>query len=152
MAAMLPIILALAVRLGAQLALYRARVPVTTADALLSSVAGLALAPTVGRAVIRATLGLPQSFKRTPKDGSRFAVARALREVRGDGAIAALLLGLGASVASVRGFDPTAVLWSLTLTVQAIPFLAAVTMAILSGLADRGRRDQGAVVAAQATV
>lgn len=152
MTAMLPIITALAVRLASQLVLYRLRVPVPLRDALLSSIAGLALAPTVGRAVIRAAIGLHQPFRRTPKDGSRFAVARALQAVRGDAATALALLGLSTSVAALRGFDPSAVMWSFTLTVQAVPFLAAVTMAIFSGLADRSRRDQGAVVAAQATI
>jgi len=112
--------------------IYRTRIGASTAQTLAGAFAGLALAHTISRAIMKGvvTKGLP--FFRTPKlarrQGWRSALGAAREEL---GMLIALLAAAGA-VAKVQGTDSAdLLLWVIVLLLQAVPYLAAVVVSVV---------------------
>ncbi len=121
------------VKTGKTLLLYPFRVGTGFKGAVKASIAGLALSHTVGKAVWAGIFTSKMPFLRTPKceDAAPFRQVILLASEE--------LILLGLSIAAVvvtvltRGFgDPAAIVWMLTLCVQAIPFTATLIMAFIS--------------------
>ena len=115
---------------------YRHRVRVGAKRTLLAMFAGSALTHTVGKAVFRGLFTSGHPFYRTPKLEDRAPLLRALTVVREELALGSLLL-VGAGIIITRyGLGvSTAVLWSLGLCVQAVPYGASVFASIASSCA-----------------
>ncbi len=113
--------------------LYRARVGCSVGQALGASVAGTALAYTVGKAYLLGTLTSDRPFLRTPKGENKPALVRSMLAVREE---LGLLLALGAAFVAVLlrhgGAGPDAVVWLAVMAIQSVPFAAAVGCAIAS--------------------
>ncbi len=104
--------------------------------AVQGTVAGLALTPTVGRAVLSACSRTELDFVRTPKLVRACGVPRALRSVRWESFFAAVLLACAASVDHAvpqGGLEVN--LWRSLLLAFALPHLAAVIMALVAAAA-----------------
>jgi hypothetical protein len=142
----LPAIGAFAVRIALSFTTHRLRVPCSLADSLRAALAGVALAPTIGLAVLHGLLVPGAPFRRTPKAAGRARVAGALASVWFE---SALVLGLSAGAAwvfAVHNGEPGGVLWGIALLVQAVPPLMAIALALV---ACRRTRPPLAVVAPQ---
>jgi exo-beta-1,3-glucanase (GH17 family) len=125
-----PPLLAFATRSAIAFAVHRVRVPCGPGDSLRATLAGIALAPTIGRAVIHAALMPGAPFRRTPK-GTRVAgLGRALSGVAFELGLAAALLA--AAILSLVYYPsaPASALWGGALLVQAVPPLLAVALAV----------------------
>jgi exo-beta-1,3-glucanase (GH17 family)/cellulose synthase/poly-beta-1,6-N-acetylglucosamine synthase-like glycosyltransferase len=109
--------------------LYRSRVDAGTGQTLGAAWAGLALTHEIGTAVLSGLLRRSKPFFRTPKLARPDTWLGALAAARTEALLAAALL---LAVAGIRitqtmgGLD--LFLWTLVLLVQAIPYLAAVTL------------------------
>jgi len=133
--AALPVFLFL-FKLAKILHLYLTRVGANVRQAVGAVVAGLALAHTIGLAVIAGlfTRGMP--FVRTPKRAARHALLQALFSDAREETLLMLALWLAAwGVARVQVMDsPDVLVWVVVLLLQSVPYAAALVMATLSGL------------------
>ena len=122
-------------KLAKLLWLYQARVGCGPLAGLGAALAGLALSHGVAKAVWRGLAGRPWPFQRTPKEAPSPGLATALASVREE---LALLIGLWAAALGIllaRGAEePAAQLWALLLSVQTLPYLAALAMALAGAL------------------
>ena len=142
----LPAIGAFAVRIALSFTTHRLRVPCSFADSLRAALAGVALAPTIGVAVLHGLLMPGAPFRRTPKAAGRARVGQALSAVWLE---SALVLGLVAAAAwafTAHNGEPGGVLWGIALLVQAVPPLMAIALSLV---ACRRSRPPLAVGAAQ---
>ena len=127
--------------------LYAARVGANIRQTLAAALAGLALSPTIGVAVLKALLTRNQPFVRTPKDKQPHAVAAGLAAVRTETlmllAIVLATIGLTRQVAlgphlllgipeELKGPDVS--VWVAVLLIQAVPYAAAVLVSLVSAL------------------
>ncbi len=125
-----PAIAAFAVRIALSFATHRLRVPCGLANSLRAALAGVALAPTIGVAVLHGLLVPGAPFRRTPKAAGSASIVPALRSVRLE---AALVIGLAASatwVLAAHNGEPGGVLWGLALLIQAVPPLMAIALSL----------------------
>lgn len=127
-----PAITVFAVRVLYGFGLHRLRVPCGFWDSVRATVAGMALAPTIGLATLHAFLAPDMPFRRTPKGTSGSALGEALRGVRLEAATASVMLGIAAWTLIGWYVDPDAVMWSVALALQAMPWTTTVVMAVLS--------------------
>ncbi|WP_241666770.1 glycosyltransferase [Muricoccus nepalensis] len=118
--------------------LYRARVACGPLDRLGAALGGLALTHTIGKAVWQGFFKRRAHFARTPKMENAPALVQGLMTARQEGMIM-LLLWLAAAGITVahRGGTWEAVLWTVILLVQSVPYLAAVSMALVAALPAR---------------
>jgi hypothetical protein len=135
---MLPSLGLFGFRLVHLLALYRFAVPCGGRDRLGAAMAGIALSHTIAKAVWKGLLVRRAPFWRTPK------LMRAPPLVRGlamAGEELALLLASWAAIvgiAATRGLDTVeARLWCAVLLTQSLPYLAAVTVAVVAAFQSR---------------
>lgn len=128
----LPPLVAFAGRSLIAYALHRGRVPCRPLDSLGAALAGIALAPTIGRAVLHAVLYPDAPFRRTPKGMRRHGPAAALRAVLFEALLAASLLGAAVLTVWLQRDEPTTALWAGALAIQAVPPLLAVGLALLA--------------------
>lgn len=115
--------------------LYRTRVEATGGQTLAAAWAGLALTHTIGLAILGGMLSRRLAFFRTPKRARAHDLLGALTAARAEAllALALWLAAVGVNWAQpVGGFD--LYLWSLVLLVQSIPYVAAVTLSLVSAL------------------
>ncbi|HEY8614238.1 MAG TPA: glycosyltransferase, partial [Roseomonas sp.] len=129
--------------------LYRARVACGPWARLGAALGGLALTHTIGKAVWQGFFIRRAHFARTPKMENAPALVQGLMTARQEGMIM-LLLWLAAAGITVahRGGTWEAILWSVILLVQSIPYLAAVSMALIAALpAEKAAMLPGAVSA-----
>jgi cellulose synthase/poly-beta-1,6-N-acetylglucosamine synthase-like glycosyltransferase/exo-beta-1,3-glucanase (GH17 family) len=112
------------------LAMHRARVPCRFSESLRAMIAGAALAPTVGLAMLHAALAPDMPFRRTPKAAGRTRLGPALRSVRLEAALATALLAGAAIMLWSRWWDPAAVCWGLALLLSALPPAAAIFLSV----------------------
>jgi cellulose synthase/poly-beta-1,6-N-acetylglucosamine synthase-like glycosyltransferase/exo-beta-1,3-glucanase (GH17 family) len=120
--------------------LYPPKVRSGFKGALMASVAGLALTHSVAKAVVAGLFTSGKPFLRTPKCEDPALLSQALRVVWQETTLLALCLILIASVVTTRSYeDPAAVLWTIMLAVQALPYLATVVTAILSAVSNAER-------------
>ena len=118
--------------------LYAARVPCGPRDRLGAALGGLALTHTIGKAVWQGLFKRRAHFARTPKMKDAPALVQGLMTARQEAVFLVLLLSAAAGVTLVhRGGTWEAVLWTVILLVQAVPYLAAVTMALLAAMPAR---------------
>lgn len=122
-----------AVKTGKTLLLYPFRVGTGFKGALQASIAGLALSHTVGKAVWSGLFTSKMPFLRTPKCEDAAPIRQVLM-LASEELLLLVLIGIAVfATAYTRGFgDPAAIVWMLTLCVQAIPFVATLVMAFIS--------------------
>ena len=115
--------------------LYRTCVGARPRQIAAAALSGLALSHTVGVAVITGlfTRGLP--FIRTPKRVPRHALLAALASTREEWlmTIALLLAAWGVSEIDLMG-SPDLVVWIVVLLIQTVPYVAAITLSLVSAL------------------
>ncbi|WP_241088132.1 glycosyltransferase family 2 protein [Pseudomonas viridiflava] len=107
-------------------------------EALASALAGMALHPTIGKAVISGIFTSRLPFFRTPKQTAGSYYTRALSEAGSDLGILLLfwMTAIGLCFSDVPG-DADLLAWIAILVVKSLPYLAAVVMAALSAHARR---------------
>ena len=122
-----------AVKTGKTLLLYPFRVGTGFVGAFQASIAGLALSHTVGKAVWAGLFTSSMPFLRTPKCEDAAPIRQVLM-LASEELLLLVLIGIAVfATAYTRGFgDPAAIVWMLTLCVQAIPFVATLIMAFIS--------------------
>lgn len=123
-------------KLAKILHLYLTRVGANLRQAIGAVVAGLALAHTIGLAVLSGlfTRGMP--FVRTPKRAARHALWQALFADAREETLFMFALWLAAwGVSRTQLMEsPDGLVWVIVLLLQSIPYAAALLMATLSGL------------------
>ena len=115
--------------------LYRGHVGAGWRQTFAAAVAGLALAHTIGLAVLKGLVTRSEPFFRTPKVVESQRLRVALASARTEIVLALALLGAAFGVAqsqTVGGPDLTA--WIVMLAVQSVPYLSAVIVALLAAL------------------
>ena len=113
--------------------LQRTKVGAPPKEAALAVLAGMALAPSVGRAVLHAlvTPGLP--FARTPKAAPGTPLLATLATVRTEASLAAALVVAGGACAARMGaYDAATWAWGAACAALAAPHGAAVALAVLA--------------------
>ncbi|UFN51018.1 glycosyltransferase [Roseomonas sp. OT10] len=118
--------------------LYAARVACPAGDRLAAALGGLALTHTIGKAVWQGLFKRRAHFARTPKMEDAPALVQAFATAREEIILLALLWTAVLGVYLVhRNGTWEAVLWSVILLVQSVPYLAAVSMAVVAALPAR---------------
>ncbi len=118
--------------------LYRTRVGAGWRDTAYAALAGIALMPTAGLAVLLGTLGRRRPFLPTPKLARRHSVTGAIAAASGETATALGLLAVAAAAGTLVGGDDLAA-WRLMLVVMCLPFAGALVLSLVSALPG-GRR------------
>jgi exo-beta-1,3-glucanase (GH17 family)/cellulose synthase/poly-beta-1,6-N-acetylglucosamine synthase-like glycosyltransferase len=117
--------------------LYRRHIGIDRRTTLAAAFAGLALSYTIATAVLYGLARKSMPFLRTPKQKARESLFSTLRLARDELLLLVLLLGCIAGIVARQDTGTTDVrFWLATLMIQAIPFAAAVYMALTSA---RGR-------------
>ncbi|MCC7485898.1 MAG: glycosyltransferase [Burkholderiales bacterium] len=125
-----------AVKLAKAISLNVARLGTGYAGAVATAATGLALACTVGKAVVAGLCTSSRPFLRTPKCEHAAPLLRALREAAAETALlAASVAAIAVTVASGRTADPAELVWLAVLGIVAAPYAAAVTLALVSATA-----------------
>ena len=123
------------------LALYRWRVRASFSGSLAAGLAGLALSHVIARAMLTGCINHGIDFFRTPKKVASHGLWRALHDAREELLfLLVLLLGAIAVLAREDGALLDVRLWAAMLTVQAIPYAAAVLLSIISTAPDWSKR------------
>ena len=124
--------------------LYVSRIGANLRQTLAAALAGLALAHTIGAAVLKAMVTRDQPFVRTPKQAQPHAALVALAAARQETVLLILLTGMAFGLThpfSVAGFalgipeelrGPDVSVWIAVLLIQAIPYAAALLVSLLS--------------------
>jgi exo-beta-1,3-glucanase (GH17 family)/cellulose synthase/poly-beta-1,6-N-acetylglucosamine synthase-like glycosyltransferase len=114
--------------------LYAARVGANIRQTLAAALAGLALSPTIGVAVIKALFTRNQPFFRTPKNKQPHALAEGLAASRTESLMLIAMLiaawGLTRLPAELKGPDVS--VWVAVLLIQGVPYAAAVLVSLIS--------------------
>ncbi len=115
--------------------LYRSRVIASWRQSMMAGLAGLALSHTIARAMLTGFVTRGIGFFRTPKKAQANAIFKALADAREEllFAIALILAIIGLS----QRFDADMIdvqVWAGMLAIQAIPYLAAVLVSLISGI------------------
>ena len=114
--------------------LYRSRVAATVTQTFAAALAGLSLSHTIAKAILVGLVIRSKPFFRTPKLAGAHALLQALLSAREEGLILIALWLAAAMVAKMQGSDtPDLLLWIIVLLIQSIPYLAAVTVSLVSG-------------------
>jgi cellulose synthase/poly-beta-1,6-N-acetylglucosamine synthase-like glycosyltransferase len=135
------LILMFALRSLKMIVLYRQLVSTHTKEALAAILAGMALYPTLGKAVLAGLFTSAMPFYRTPKHTSANRIGQNLLDVREE--LSTLAISWIAIVLLLTGrasIDMNSGFWITMLFAQSLPYLAAITMAILSARATRPAR------------
>ncbi len=115
--------------------LYRRLVDVDFHDALAAITDGVALYPTIAKAVILGAFTKNLPFFRTPKNADSHGLLVAIAEAREELFIMLLLWGAALGICLVQGLPSNDMrFWVTMLLVQSLPYLAALIMAFLSSL------------------
>ncbi|MDT8282445.1 MAG: beta-(1-3)-glucosyl transferase, partial [Gammaproteobacteria bacterium] len=114
--------------------LYRsARIVGTAPQTIAAVIAGLALSHTVALAMVQGLLTKGKPFSRTPKMAQTAALLRALDASREESLFAVALWTAAAGIAYTIGTDTLdLLLWVIVLSVQSLPYMAALLMSIIS--------------------
>jgi hypothetical protein len=115
--------------------LHRAKVGTGSGGALASAITGLSLSYTVGKGVIAGLLTSSKPFLRTPKCERSAPWTQIVKVAKAE---AALLVGTIAAIVgtmwSTQFDDPADVVWVAALSVMAVPYAAALLVALFSTL------------------
>jgi cellulose synthase/poly-beta-1,6-N-acetylglucosamine synthase-like glycosyltransferase len=113
--------------------LHRAKVGTGLGGALASALTGLSLSYTVGKGVIAGLLTSSKPFLRTPKCEDSAPWTQVIKVARAE---AALLVGtivaIFGTMRSTKFDDPADVVWVAALSVMAVPYTAALLVALFS--------------------
>ncbi|MFK7892069.1 MAG: glycosyltransferase [Granulosicoccus sp.] len=125
------------------LVLYRCRMRAGLKQGMSACIAGLALSHTIGRAMLAGLYTSSIGFFRTPKTIKSQSLLQALNNAREE-ALLAIALILAAITISLRedAYLLDTRLWITLLIVQSIPYLAAVSLSIISALNARPRQPE----------
>jgi exo-beta-1,3-glucanase (GH17 family)/cellulose synthase/poly-beta-1,6-N-acetylglucosamine synthase-like glycosyltransferase len=127
-----------AVKIVRNIALHRAKVGSGFRGAAAGAVTGLALAYTVGRGVLAGLMTSSRPFVRTPKCESSERWTRALKLAAPEALLlAATVLAIAITVMTGKVNDPAELVWIAVLAVLAVPYAAAVALALVSTLEPR---------------
>lgn len=136
-----PLILMLALRSLKIVVLYRQVVSTNVKEALAAILAGMALYPTLGKAVLAGLVTSGMPFFRTPKHSSAKRIGQTLLDVREElSTLAISWITIVLLFTNKAYIDKNSGFWIAMLFAQSLPYLAAVVMAILSALANRPSR------------
>jgi exo-beta-1,3-glucanase (GH17 family)/cellulose synthase/poly-beta-1,6-N-acetylglucosamine synthase-like glycosyltransferase len=117
------------------LVLYRSRVPCGLRDRLGAAVAGLALSHTIGKAVLKGLVTRRVPFLRTPKMKNAPVLVQGLCMAREEVLLLVLTWAAMIGVGAVHDLATWEVkLWCLILFTQSLPYLAAVSVALLAAM------------------
>ena len=115
--------------------LYRTCIKTTRIQTLAAAMAGLALSHTIAKAVTTGFFSSSKPFFRTPKCENTPALIKALAASLEETAIAVALLTVATGVYLVQGREaPDAMVWSVILAIQSLPYLAALLMSLINVL------------------
>ena len=118
--------------------LYPQKVRSGVGGAAMAAVAGLALTHTVAKAMLAGIFTSGKPFLRTPKCEDPADLRQALGVVQQEMLLFGLCVTALAAVWMTRGFsDPPALLWMVMLSVQTIPYVASIAIAIVSAASYR---------------
>ena len=123
-----------AFKLSKMVYLYRSRVKANLRQTVAAAIAGLALSHTVGLATLKGLLTDNMPFVRTPKMARPSALSQAFAAVREETLMLLSLLGVVLMLSLVpREYgSPDLRIWSVVLTVQALPYAASVLVSFVS--------------------
>jgi exo-beta-1,3-glucanase (GH17 family)/cellulose synthase/poly-beta-1,6-N-acetylglucosamine synthase-like glycosyltransferase len=148
---MLPSIGLFFFKLAQIFALYGARVPCGWRDRAGAAIAGLALSHTIGKAVWKGLFIRSAPFLRTPKMENAPAFIQGLVMAREELVLLVLTWSAMIAVGLVHHLATAeAKLWCLVLLTQSLPYLAAVTVAIVAAFPARQARNLPAIQVMQA--
>ena len=115
--------------------LYRTCVGAGPRQIAAAALSGLALSHTVGVAVLSGLLTKDRPFFRTPKQASRHALFQALGAAREEWLLTVALLVAAWGVGSINQMgSPDLAVWIIVLSIQTVPYIAAIIMSLLSAL------------------
>jgi exo-beta-1,3-glucanase (GH17 family)/cellulose synthase/poly-beta-1,6-N-acetylglucosamine synthase-like glycosyltransferase len=124
-----------AFKLAKLFVLYRWRIRASFSESLAAGLAGLALSHVIARAMLAGCVNRGIGFFRTPKDAAPHGLRRALHDAREEALFCtALLLGAVAVLWREDGALLDVRLWSMMLTVQAVPYASAVLLSVISAI------------------
>ena len=127
--------------------LYSMRIDCKFLDRLRAGLAGLALSHTVARAVLLGLATKNAPFKRTPKGASHARPRDAFKMARTEGALFAVIIATLIAYSVRCDLDEiSALLWLLVLSVQAVPYLAALLMTSIDAVGRQKTSVQTATV------
>jgi exo-beta-1,3-glucanase (GH17 family)/cellulose synthase/poly-beta-1,6-N-acetylglucosamine synthase-like glycosyltransferase len=127
--------------------LYHARVKCGLRDRLGAAIAGMALSHTVARAVWQGLFTTHKPFLRTPKCEDRPVAIQAFLMAREEiGLLLALIVCGAAVVLSFSTANRDALLWAGMLSVQTLPYLAALFVATVNAWPQKKRVPQAAIM------
>jgi len=113
--------------------LYQARVPCSIWQSLGAALSGLALTHTVAKGTLQGLFTSGKPFMRTPKFEQHGALLAALFTIRQELFLLTLLSVAIGMMASLEHFDNfSGRLWIAILSVQAVPYVAALLTALIS--------------------
>jgi len=120
-------------KLSKMLVLYRWRMRATFVQSVAAGIAGLAVSHTIARAMLEGLRTTSIGFFRTPKAASKHSLLKALTDAREELLFAAALL-LAAFAIGLRddAYLLDTRLWMTLLVVQSVPYVAAVTLSLIS--------------------
>lgn len=116
------------------LILYMGQVKTSFITALSAAIAGLALSHAIAMAVLYGLfVGRQMPFVRTPKQADTLAFTQAIIDAKMETFMATLLLTLLGLIVWRVGLDSNeTILWITVMVVQAIPYLAALILSLIS--------------------
>ncbi|TKB23227.1 glycosyltransferase [Desulfopila sp. IMCC35006] len=128
--------------------IYRSRVKATMTQTIASALAGLSLSHTIAKAVIFGFMTKSLPFFRTPKIVKGRKFWHALQSAREEGLVGLALLLAAYSIYKQQGSEtPDILVWVIVLLVQALPYVAAVIMSIISAFAPQPTKLVGTITA-----
>jgi cellulose synthase/poly-beta-1,6-N-acetylglucosamine synthase-like glycosyltransferase len=131
----MPPLMLFAFKLGKLVHLYRRGVGASWRQTASAALAGLALSHTIAKAVVAGCLTRNQPFICTPKMKTASPLLRALASAQEEAALLLLLWSLVFGLSRLPGAEGGDMrLWMAMLVVQSLPYLAAVTTAMISAL------------------
>ncbi len=116
--------------------LYTHRVGLGVRATFAAAIAGLALAHTIGRAVLKGLVTRSEPFFRTPKRAERSALLLALAGAWEETLVMLALLGAAWGVHRIPTelANPDRRVWVIALSIQSIPYAAALLVSLASAL------------------
>ncbi len=127
-----PPILIFLVRTTKLFSLYDRFVNTDLREAFAATLAGMALYPTLGKAVLAGWFTRTLPFFRTPKTASTHGWSIALAHVREEACLMLSLWAVAAGLALTRDLTANMAMWQALLLVQSLPCTAAVAMSLIS--------------------
>ncbi len=120
-------------KLAKLLHLYYARVGAGWRQTIAAAIAGLALAHTIGIAVLKGIMTRSEPFFRTPKQAAKHRVRTALNAAREELLIMlALWLAAWGVAYTPQMASPDRLAWIIVLSIQSVPYAAALVTSLVS--------------------